>query len=212
MMAELHQMTDDVAQLSADAASATADPADMAARLSLMNERISELNASVIAMHAPDGMALTSGEHLQLSAKENLIVDAGKNADISVKKNLFVGVGDSFSAFVRKAGMKFIANQGPVKIEALNDQMALLAGKSLSIVSTEDEIQIAAKKKITLNGGGSYITLDANAIESGTPGDYRTRANYYSREARAKMPAAAPESPVRESGRQENTKKRQSSD
>lgn len=102
-----------------------------------------------------------------------------------MKKNLFVGVGDSFSAFVRKAGMKFTANQGPVNIQAQNDQMALLARKSLSIVSTEDEIQITAKKKITLNGGGSYITLDANAIESATQGDYRTRANHYSREARA---------------------------
>jgi type VI secretion system secreted protein VgrG len=36
--------------------------------------------------------------------------------------------------------------------------MALLARKEISIVSTEDEIKIIAKKKLTLNGGGSYIT------------------------------------------------------
>ncbi len=53
--------------------------------------------------------------------------------------------------------------------------MELLARKEISIVSTEDEIKIIAKKKITLNGGGSYITLDANAIESATAGDYRTQ-------------------------------------
>ena len=211
MLAELREMTDEVAKLSADAATATANPADMAARLSLMNERVSELNAAVIAMHAPDGVALTSGGHLQLSAKANLMADAGRNADISVKRNLFLGIGDSLSAFVRRAGMKLIANQGAVRIEAQHDQMALLARKSLSIVSTEDEIKLSAKK-ITLNGGGSYITLDAHAIESGTSGEYRTRASHYSRRARAKMPVAAPESPVSEPGRQKKAEKRRSSD
>jgi type VI secretion system secreted protein VgrG len=79
--------------------------------------------------------------------------------------------------------VKLIANNGPVQVEAQNDRMTLLARKSLSIVSTEDEIRLSAKK-ITLNGGGSYITLDANAIESGTLGEYRTKANHYSRKGK----------------------------
>ncbi|WP_316389222.1 DUF2345 domain-containing protein, partial [Enterobacter mori] len=60
-----------------------------------------------------------------------------------------------------------------------------LARKEISIVSTEDEIRVLAKKKITLNGGGSYITLDANAIEAATLGDYRTRAGFYDRQQKA---------------------------
>ncbi|EPM3135430.1 DUF2345 domain-containing protein [Cronobacter turicensis] len=63
--------------------------------------------------------------------------------------------------------------------------MALLARKEISIVSTEDEIKIIAKKKLTVNGGGSYITLDVNAIESATAGEYRTKAGYYVRRAKA---------------------------
>jgi type VI secretion system secreted protein VgrG len=99
-------------------------------------------------------MALTSGEHLQVSAGQNLIATAGKNADVSVVKNLFIGVGSALSVFVRKLGIKLIANQGPVQVQAQNDLMALLARKEISIVSTEDEIKIIAKKKLTLNGGG----------------------------------------------------------
>jgi type VI secretion system secreted protein VgrG len=41
--------------------------------------------------------------------------------------------------------------------------MELLARKNTRIISTEDQIKIIAKKKITLNcggGGGSYIRLD----------------------------------------------------
>ncbi|WP_252353243.1 DUF2345 domain-containing protein, partial [Escherichia coli] len=63
----------------------------------------------------------------------------------------------------------------------------LLAQKSIVITSTEDEIKITAKKKITLNGGGSYIRLDACGIEAGTPGEYNVKAGYYGRKPKAKL-------------------------
>ncbi len=44
-------------------------------------------------------------------------------------------------------------------MQAQNDLMALLARKEISIVSTEDEIKIIAKKKLTLNGGGVISDL-----------------------------------------------------
>ncbi|MCK6761745.1 type VI secretion system Vgr family protein [Enterobacter bugandensis] len=171
--------------ISDDAQTATANPADLQAQITLLEQHLTDLKKSVLLMSAPDGVALTSGQHLQVSAGQNLIATAGKNADVSVVKNLFIGVGNALSVFVRKLGIRLIANQGPVQVQAQNDLMALLARKEISIVSTEDEIRIIAKKKITLNGGGSYITLDANAIESATAGEYRTRAGYYVRREKA---------------------------
>ncbi|MCP2230796.1 type VI secretion system secreted protein VgrG [Erwinia aphidicola] len=173
--------------ISADAQTATGNPADLQAQIALMEQRLNELKRSVILMSAPDGMALASGDNLQLTAGENLTATAGKHADISVVKNLFIGVGQALSVFVRKLGIKLIANQGPVQVQAQNDLMALLARQEISIISTEDEIKIIAKKKITLNGGGSYITLDANAIESATLGDYRTRAGHYDRQQKYRL-------------------------
>ncbi|MCK7449613.1 DUF2345 domain-containing protein, partial [Enterobacter bugandensis] len=171
--------------ISDDAQTATANPADLQAQITLLEQHLTDLKKSVLLMSAPDGMALTSGQHLQVSAGQNLIATAGKNADVSVVKNLFIGVGNALSVFVRKLGIRLIANQGPVQVQAQNDLMVLLARKEISIVSTEDEIRILAKKKITLNGGGSYITLDANAIEAATLGDYRTRAGFYDRQQKA---------------------------
>ncbi len=107
----------------------------------------------MLLVSAPEGIALTSGEHLQVSAGHNLIATAGKNADVSVVKNLFIGVGSALSVFVRKLGIRLIANQGPVQMQAQNDLMALLARKEISIVSTEDSIEIIAKKRVTINGG-----------------------------------------------------------
>ena len=181
VMSEMNSLKDMAQSLSDDAQTATANPADMAAQISLINDRVKDLTASVLLMHAPKGVALSSGEHLQVSAKQNLIATAGNNADISVTKDFFIGVGNTLSIFVRKLGMKLIANQGPITVQAQNDLMELLARKAITITSTEDEIKITAKKKITLNAGGSYITLDQNKIESGTAGEFLTKAGNYGR-------------------------------
>jgi len=158
------------------------------------------LKQAVLLMHAPQGAALTSGEHLQLSAGQNLIATAGHNADISVAKKLFIGVGQALSVFVRRLGIRLIANQGAVQLQAQNDGMALLAKNGLTLTSTEDEIVITAKKRITLNGGGSYIRIDEDGIESATAGDYVTRAGYYGRKTKASIKPTMPVFPTLEPG------------
>ncbi|WP_157901682.1 DUF2345 domain-containing protein, partial [Escherichia coli] len=176
IISELNGLSDKIQKLSDDATTANADPADVAAQIALITSRINDLTASVILMHAPKGVAVASGEHLQLAAVKNLQINAGNNADIGVVKNMFIGVGRALSVFVRKAGIKLIANKGAVSVQAQHDLMELLAKKSIEIVSTEDEIRISAKKKITINGGGSYIRIEGSGIEPGTPGDYNVKA------------------------------------
>ncbi len=178
--------------ISTDAQTATADPSDLQAQISLLQQNLTELKQAVLLLSAPKGIALSSGEHLQMSTSDNLIATAGKNTDVSVAKNFFIGVGNTLSIFVRKLGMKLIANQGSITVQAQNDLMELLARKAITITSTEDEIKITAKKKITLNAGGSYITLDENRIESGTAGEYLTKAGYYGRLDKAKLPTEFP--------------------
>ncbi|MHA2899275.1 type VI secretion system Vgr family protein [Enterobacter sp. H2G27] len=191
-VSNLGDAREQMTSISGDAQKATANPADLQAQIKLLEQQLTDLKKSVLLLSAPDGMALTSGQHLQVSAGQNLIATAGKNADVSVVKNLFIGVGNALSVFVRKQGIKLIANQGPVQVQAQNELMALLARKEISIVSTEDEIKIIAKKKLTLNGGGSYITLDGNAIESATLGEYRTKAGHYGRKNKANNKEAVP--------------------
>ena len=178
-LGRLQQAGDQLERVSADAQAANADPADVKAQISSIREQIDQLKSSVILLSAPHGIALTSGKHLQLAAQNNLMLSAGAQADISVAKRLFIGVGQGLSLFVRKLGIKLIANQGPVSVQAQNDTLQLMARHGLEITSTEDEIRITAKKKITLNAGGSYITLDQNCIESGTLGDYNIKSPYF---------------------------------
>ncbi|WP_411634306.1 DUF2345 domain-containing protein, partial [Escherichia coli] len=186
-MAILDGAQSQMKSLSTDAQTANADPADLSSQIALLQQSVKDLTQAAILLSAPKGVAIASGEHLQLAASKNLIANAGNHADIGVVKNMFIGVGQALSVFVRKAGIKLIANKGAVSVQAQHDLMELLAKKSIEIVSTEDEIKITAKKKITINGGGSYIRLDACGIEAGTPGEYNVKAGYYGRKPKAKL-------------------------
>ncbi|HBR8831837.1 TPA: type VI secretion system tip protein VgrG [Escherichia coli] len=199
-MAILDGAQSQMKSLSTDAQTANADPADLSSQIALLQQSVKDLTQAAILLSAPKGMAIASGEHLQLAAAKNVIANAGNNADVGVVKNMFIGVGQALSVFVRKAGIKLFANKGAISVQAQNDLMELLAQKSIVITSTEDEIKITAKKKITLNGGGSYIRLDVCGIEAGTPGEYNVKAGYYGRKPKAKLTPELMAFPVIESG------------
>ncbi len=160
------QAQHDLMSLSTDAQTANADPADLSSQIALLQQSVKDLTQAAILLSAPKGVAIASGEHLQLAASKNLIANAGNHADIGVVKNMFIGVGQALSVFVRKAGIKLFANKGAISVQAQNDLMELLAQKSIEITSTEDEIKITAKKKITLNGGGSYIRIEGSGMKN----------------------------------------------
>ncbi|WP_434706984.1 type VI secretion system Vgr family protein [Pseudomonas sp. D4-18] len=194
----LQQAVDQLDSLSSDAQASQAEPADVQAQLALLRQDLEQLKTSVLLLSAPQGIAVTSGKHLQMAAQHNLMLNAGGQADLSVVRRLFIGVGQGLSLFVRKLGIKLIANQGPVVVQAQNDSLELMARHGLDITSTEDEIRIVAKKKITLNAGGSYITLDEAVIESGTLGDFIVKsANFDYVQGAASIKASHPDYPRR---------------
>ncbi|MBD9678380.1 type VI secretion system tip protein VgrG [Pseudomonas sp. PDM18] len=194
-VARLQQAGDEIQKLSTDAETANADPADFLAQIALMNEEVNQLRGAVALLSAPQGIAFTSGQHLQLAAERNLMLNAGGNMDASVVKRLFIGVGEGMSLFVRKLGLKLFANQGAVQIQAQNDRMELIARKGVDVTSTENEIHITAKKRIVINAGGSYLRMDQHSIEYGTQGDYLIKSVHYAYQGPASMPATHPQYP-----------------
>lgn len=71
--------------------------------------------------------------------------------------------------------------------------MELLSRQGLDISSTEDEIRITAKKKITISSGGNYITIDPYRIEIGSPGEVEIKSpNFDYIQAVGQLDAALP--------------------
>jgi type VI secretion system secreted protein VgrG len=161
---------------------AQAVAADYEKQKALLEGTLKDLKKSGILVSAPAGIALASGEHLQLSAAANLIATAGGNADIGVIKRFTVAAGEAISLYAQRLGMKIFAAKGKVEIQAQSDEMRLLADQNMTITSVNGRVTIEAKEELLLKCGGSYFRMSSTGIEDGTRGDRQFKSASFSRQ------------------------------
>ncbi|KAB0891040.1 type VI secretion system tip protein VgrG [Cronobacter sakazakii] len=162
-----------IEELSRVAEQAQALQADIASQTAMFNERLRPLNQMIHA-HGPQGVAFTSGEHMQLAAAKNVAINAGGDISVGVMGNMTVLAGDKLGLFAHTGPLSLKSGEGPVGMQAQNGRMSLAAQKKLTMTSTRD-ISFAGKKRITLIGGGSYLKIEQGKIEYGTTGVYLRR-------------------------------------
>ncbi|AIN19256.1 Rhs element Vgr family protein [Yersinia rochesterensis] len=190
----INQANSEMQALNSAAEQAGALVSDIQTQLNLVKERLSGLQSAVILASAPQGIALTSGEHLQMTSARNTMINAGQHLDIGAMKNLSVSVEKALGLFVHKDGAKLVANQGDVEIQAQHNTLALFAKQQVTITSSEDEIIISTPKTLTLNGGGSYLKLSQSGIEHGSAGDFIMKtANYVVPGSGSSLPLETPD-------------------
>ncbi|EQA5670167.1 DUF2345 domain-containing protein, partial [Cronobacter malonaticus] len=171
---------------------ANALQADIASQSAMFSERLKPLN-QMIHVSAPDGMAFTSGEHMQLTATKNVAVNAGGDISVGVMGNMTALAGEKLGLFARSGPLSLKSGEGPVEVQAQNGGMQLAAEKKLTLTSVSD-ISFAGKKRITLIGGGSYLTLEAGKIEYGTPQVYLRKVERTFNASKAAAAMALPDS------------------
>ncbi|CAD5355805.1 VgrG protein [Enterobacter cancerogenus] len=176
---QINQANSQMQALNSAAEAAGALVSDINTQINLVTDRIKDLQSAVLLGSAPQGVALTSGEHLQLSSTRNTMINAGQHLDVGAMKNLSVSVEKSLGLFVHKDGAKVVANQGDIEIQAQHNTMALFSEKQLTVTSSEDDIIISTPETLTLNGGGSYLRLSKNGIEHGSEGEFIMKTTSY---------------------------------
>ena len=176
---QINQANSQMQALNSAAEAAGALVSDINTQISFVTDKIKDLQSAVLLGSAPQGVALTSGEHLQLSSTRNTMINAGQHLDIGAMKNLSVTVEKALGLFVHKDGAKLVANQGDIEIQAQHNTMALFSEKQLTVTSSEDEIIISTPETLTLNGGGSYLRLSKNGIEHGSSGEFIMKTSDY---------------------------------
>lgn len=190
---QINQANSEMQALNSAAEQAGALVSDIQTQINLVKERLTGLQSAVVLASAPLGVAITSGEHLQLTSARNTMINAGQHLDIGAMKNLSITVEKALGLFVHKEGAKLVANQGDVEIQAQHNTMALFAQQQVTITSSEDEIIISTPKMLTLNGGGSYLKLSQSGIEHGSAGDFVMKtADYIVPGAGASLPLETP--------------------
>lgn len=156
--------------LAAAAEQAQALEADIASQIAMFDQRLQPLNA-MIHVHGPQGVAFSSGEHMQLTADQNVALNAGGDFSSGALGSTAMLAGEQIGLFARTGSLSLNVSEGPVQIQAQNGAMHISAEQKLSLISAADML-FAGKKKVTLIGGGSYLKIEGGKIEYGTDTTY----------------------------------------
>lgn len=167
---EIDRLNQQLQQLEMAAEKALALKGDVDSQIQMFEQRLKPLNEAVL-FSAPEGMALTSGEDMQLAAGRNLALNAGEDFSVGVMGNATALTGEKLGFFARTGQLSLKSGEGPIDVQAQNASMRLFAEKKLTLSSASD-ISFAGKKRITLIGGGSYLKLEAGKVEYGTTASY----------------------------------------
>ncbi|MFU1854522.1 type VI secretion system Vgr family protein [Citrobacter portucalensis] len=155
---------------------AKAELADIERQKALLMESMTDLKKQALLFSAPAGIAQVTPASIQLSSGENVIVTSGADTDVSVAKKFRLSVKETISLFAQWMGIKIFASKGKVEIQAQGDAMDLLAKKTLSIASKDEQVIITAATELVLSCGGAYIRLKDGEIEVGAPGNVRVKS------------------------------------
>ncbi|WP_447728664.1 DUF2345 domain-containing protein, partial [Enterobacter asburiae] len=140
---EIDRLNQQLQQLEIAAEQAQALKADVDSQTEMFEQRLKPLNEALL-MFAPEGMALTSGEDMQLAAGRNLALNAGEDFIAGVMGNATLLTGEKLGLFARTGQLSLKSGEGPVDIQAQNASMRLFAEKKLTLSSASD-ISFAGK-------------------------------------------------------------------
>ncbi|HDS1238336.1 type VI secretion system tip protein VgrG [Pluralibacter gergoviae] len=159
--------------LSASAAQAQALAADIGRQQQLLEQRVTDLQRAVLLGSAPDGVALVSGEHMQLSAQDNLTLTAGKQMDIGAQKDVTLAAGKRMSLYCRE-GAKLFSSHNDIDIQAQGGDLTTWSTHDTHI-SSGKKLVVTAQDELTLICGGGYIKIKGGNVEIGGPGKLLVR-------------------------------------
>ncbi|MDA8519125.1 type VI secretion system Vgr family protein [Citrobacter sp. Igbk 16] len=175
-VANLQAALQDAKGIRSAAEKAKAELADIERQKALLMGSMTDLKKQALLFSAPAGIAQVTPASIQLSSGENVIVTSGADTDVSVAKKFRLGVKETISLFAQWMGIKIFASKGKVEIQAQGDAMDLLAKKTLSIASKDEQVIITAATELVLSCGGAYIRLKDGEIEVGAPGNVRVKS------------------------------------
>ena len=84
-------------------------------------------------------------------------------------KTVSLAAGASAGLFVYEGGIRAIAQDAQVSIQAHTDQLNWRAQQELTVTSSNDAIEVLAQDKVTLKGGNTSIELDGGNITLRVP-------------------------------------------
>ncbi|MEC5408001.1 type VI secretion system baseplate subunit TssF [Paraburkholderia sp. MPAMCS5] len=154
---ELHEGLADLAQQN-QAQDHGADQSDVAKAIKAQNEEIRglggksadgkfpELARPHLILASPVGIETTSAQSTHIASTEHIALTSGQHLSLSAGGRLLASVTKGVRLFCQKAGIKLVAAGGDIDLKALADSVNILA--KLNITQTANRITITAKEEL----------------------------------------------------------------
>lgn len=152
-----------------------------------------EFDAPHLVLNGEAGLAGVTPASLHLVSGEHTALTAGGHVGLSVGKRLLVSVARGVRTLVQSCGWKLVAMSGDIELNALKDNLKLLA--KLAITASANEITITAKEKLVISGGGSATQYTSGGITHMTNGGYVAHAGGFTFTGPKSLAAPFPDSP-----------------
>ncbi|MDB5802345.1 MAG: type secretion system tip protein VgrG, partial [Rhodocyclales bacterium] len=205
--AQLKAAHDTASRMSAAASQSEADPLAQATQIETFRTTIHEkeapadgsgtperevpgFTAAAILLDSPSSIALTSPASTTVFASEQLTTTAQADTQLTAQHTASLVAGDAASLYTHAGGIKAIAANSPLSIQAHDGPMEILADKSVSVTSSNDSISVLADSKIVVQAGQSSITLEGSNITFACPGNFTVKGGGHNLAAGASAPAA----------------------
>jgi type VI secretion system secreted protein VgrG len=140
--------------------------------------RFPELEDPHLVLASPSGIAFTSGGSTHMASVAHTQITSSAHTSINSGGSLIAVALEAFKVYAMQSGMEVIAAQADIEIKALQNSIRMLAKDKIEL--TADIINITAKTRLTINGGGSYGEYIAGSITKGTTGKYTNHAVVHS--------------------------------
>ena len=192
-----------------NAQDADADQAAVSAQLKTQNEALKggagadggpgkfpEMSAPHLVLASAAGITATAADDLHLAARLHVATTSGGHTSLSSGKSLLASAMDAIRLFAHKAGIRIFAAQGPVQLQAQDDQIELIAKKAIALISTTDWITLNATVGIKLQAAGSTLLVDAQGFRFYTVGAHHVWAADHQTFGPKSLEAIAPRLPT----------------
>jgi type VI secretion system secreted protein VgrG len=148
--------------------------------------------APMVAVTAPAGIVLASQETVALGSEKKVDVASGGDAQVSAGRNVFVRAARGISAFAHALGIKLVAADGDVTLEARQGRVQVRSAKRISLISSE-AIHIEAplvrivsrgaqtewaEGTITQQGSGKHVVRATSIVHAGPGGGTPTTLDF----------------------------------
>nr|WP_175782007.1 type VI secretion system Vgr family protein [Burkholderia anthina] len=129
-----------------------------------------------VLMESPENIVVTTPDSAVSYAAKHVHVTSLGDAHVGAGATVAAATGDVASLYSVAGGLKAIAGEGPVSVEAHASTMEILADQTLRVTSTDERVDVLAQDAIVLQQGPNRITLKGGDIIVETPGQFAVKS------------------------------------